>query len=481
MTAEDTSTEGHWRTVLTGLVSDERITPQLRGFLGLVVPRGIMAGSFYLEVPNDFTRDMLELRVRPSLITAIGLLPSDLNVTNFSVVVNPEIHSVELSNAVEPVEPSYIDTMRAEAQVPSPSAVYQGSVGPARNNETRLNPKYSFDSFVIGGSNRFAHAAAVAVAEAPAKAYNPLFIYGDSGLGKTHLLHAIGHYAMSLYPGVRVRYVSSEEFTNDFINSIANNRGAGFHSRYRDVDLLLIDDIQFLKGKAETQEAFFHTFNTLHDHNKQVVITSDLPPKKLEGFEDRMLTRFEWGLITDVQTPDLETRIAILRKKAQSEKLRVPDEILEYMATKVSSNVRELEGTLIRVTAFASLNRTTVDLQLVQTVLKDLITLDDDDIIAPVDIINHTADYFKLSVDDLYGSSRSQAIATTRQIAMYLCREMTNLSLPKIGQLFGGRDHTTVMYANNKISKLMTEKRSIYNQVTEISNRIKHQQRYKGA
>ncbi|MFB2584976.1 chromosomal replication initiator protein DnaA [Herbiconiux liukaitaii] len=504
--AEDAgSTEDNWRVVLQVLAADERITPQLRGFLGLVVPKGILGGSFYLEVPNDFTRDMLEQRVRPALLAALATLDPRLAVTNFSVVVNPDVDAYDSSplgdsstaeqNVVVGagvgvgagqgagyVESSFPELKYGELKYgESVAPPVQETVGPLRNNDTRLNPKYSFDNFVIGGSNRFAHAAAVAVAEAPAKAYNPLFIYGDSGLGKTHLLHAIGHYAMSLYPGVRVRYVSSEEFTNDFINSIANNRGAAFHSRYRDIDLLLIDDIQFLQGKAETQEAFFHTFNTLHDHNKQVVITSDLPPKHLTGFEDRMRTRFEWGLITDVQTPDLETRIAILRKKAQSERLRVPDDILEFMATKVSSNVRELEGTLIRVTAFASLNRTPVDMALVQTVLKDLITLDDDNIIAPVDIINHTAEYFKLSVDDLYGSSRSQAIATARQIAMYLCREMTSLSLPKIGQLFGGRDHTTVMYANNKIGKLMTEKRSIYNQVTEISNRIKHNQRYKSA
>ncbi|WP_378144208.1 chromosomal replication initiator protein DnaA [Cnuibacter sp. UC19_7] len=479
------STEDNWRTVLTALTADERITPQLKGFLSLVVPKGIMGGAFYLEVPNDFTRDMLEQRVRPALIEALSALDGDLGVSTFAVVVNPEIDGYRLAETSVPLPargevPSVAVTEAAYVEA-LPTPVQETAVGPQRNNDTRLNPKYSFDNFVIGGSNRFAHAAAVAVAEAPAKAYNPLFIYGDSGLGKTHLLHAIGHYAMSLYPGVRVRYVSSEEFTNDFINSIANNRGAAFHSRYRDIDLLLIDDIQFLQGKAETQEAFFHTFNTLHDHNKQVVITSDLPPKHLTGFEDRMRTRFEWGLITDVQTPDLETRIAILRKKAQSERLRVPDDILEFMASKVSSNVRELEGTLIRVTAFASLNRTPVDMQLVQTVLKDVITLDDDNVIAPVDIINNTAEYFKLSVDDLYGSSRSQAIATARQIAMYLCREMTSLSLPKIGQLFGGRDHTTVMYANNKIGKLMTEKRSIYNQVTEISNRIKHDQRYKGA
>ena len=270
-----------------------------------------------------------------------------------------------------------------------------------------------------------------------------------------------------------MRYVSSEEFTNDFINSIANNRGSAFQARYRNIDILLIDDIQFLQGRAETQEAFFHTFNTLHDHNKQVVITSDLPPKHLTGFEDRMVTRFEWGLITDVQTPDLETRIAILRKKAEKERLNVPHEILEYMATKVTSNIRELEGTLIRVTAFANLNKQPVDLALVQTVLKGLISLDDTNVVAPVDIINTTAEYFKLGVDELTGSSRAQAIATARQISMYLCREMTNLSLPKIGQLFGGRDHTTVMHAYKKIAELMKERRSIYNQVTELTTRIK--------
>ena len=339
-------------------------------------------------------------------------------------------------------------------------------------SDTRLNPKYTFDNFVIGQSNRFAHAAAVAVAEAPAKAYNPLFIYGDSGLGKTHLLHAIGDYAMSLYSGIRVRYVSSEEFTNDFINSIANNRGSAFQARYRDVDILLIDDIQFLQGRAETQEAFFHTFNTLHDHDKQVVITSDVPPKHLTGFEDRMRSRFEWGLITDVQAPDLETRIAILRKKAQSERLHIPDEVLEYIATVVSSNIRELEGALIRVSAFASLNRSTLDMSLAQTVLRDIIDQDDANVISPTDIITATAAYFKLTVDDLYGSSRSQAVATARQIAMYLCRERTSLSLPKIGQLFGNRDHTTVMYAYKKISDLMKERRSIYNQVSEITAQL---------
>jgi chromosomal replication initiator protein len=459
-----------WSSILSQLTTDDRITPQLHGFISLVEPKGVMAGTLYLEVPNELTRGMLEQRIRLPLLNAIATLDDSTEVSTFAIVVNPEIQpdSLERQDIVE--EQPYIETTIVSASLDQSSG--------NRRSDSRLNPKYSFDNFVIGASNRFAHAAAVAVAEAPAKAYNPLFVYGESGLGKTHLLHAIGHYAASLYPGIRVRYVSSEEFTNDFINSIANNRASVFQSRYREIDILLIDDIQFLQGKDSTQEAFFHTFNTLHDHNKQVVITSDLPPKHLTGFEDRMRSRFEWGLITDVQAPDLETRIAILRKKAQNEKLQVGNDILEYMASKVSSNIRELEGTLIRVTAFANLNRTPVDMALVQTVLKDLITLDDDNVIAPVDIINHTADYFKLSVDDLYGSSRSQAVATARQIAMYLCREMTNLSLPKIGQLFGNRDHTTVMYANKKITELMKERRSIYNQVTELTSRIKQNHRY---
>jgi chromosomal replication initiator protein len=337
----------------------------------------------------------------------------------------------------------------------------------------RLNPKYTFETFVIGASNRFAHAAAVAVAEAPAKAYNPLFVYGESGLGKTHLLHAIGHYAHSLYPGVRVRYVNSEEFTNDFINSIRDDKASAFQRRYRDVDVLLIDDIQFLQGKVQTQEEFFHTFNTLHNSNKQVVITSDLPPKQLAGFEERMRSRFEWGLITDVQPPDLETRIAILRKKAIGERLEVRDDVLEYIGSKISTNIRELEGALIRVTAFASLNRQQVDLSLAEIVLKDLIPADDTPEITSATIMAQTAAYFGLTMEDLCGSSRSRVLVNARQIAMYLCRELTDLSLPKIGQQFGGRDHTTVIHADRKIRHLMAERRSIYNQVTELTNRIK--------
>ncbi|WP_283164977.1 chromosomal replication initiator protein DnaA [Streptomyces sp. HU2014] len=340
----------------------------------------------------------------------------------------------------------------------------------------RLNPKYLFDTFVIGASNRFAHAAAVAVAEAPAKAYNPLFIYGESGLGKTHLLHAIGHYARSLYPGTRVRYVSSEEFTNEFINSIRDGKADAFRKRYRDMDILLVDDIQFLASKESTQEEFFHTFNTLHNANKQIVLSSDRPPKQLVTLEDRLRNRFEWGLITDVQPPELETRIAILRKKAVQEQLNAPPEVLEFIASRISRNIRELEGALIRVTAFASLNRQPVDLGLTEIVLKDLIPGGEDaspEITAPA-IMAATADYFGHTVEDLCGASRSRVLVTARQIAMYLCRELTDLSLPKIGAQFGGRDHTTVMHADRKIRALMAERRSIYNQVTELTNRIKN-------
>ncbi|WP_308190581.1 chromosomal replication initiator protein DnaA [Streptomyces sp. HPF1205] len=350
-----------------------------------------------------------------------------------------------------------------------------GSGGGSVEPTARLNPKYLFDTFVIGASNRFAHAAAVAVAEAPAKAYNPLFIYGESGLGKTHLLHAIGHYARSLYPGTRVRYVSSEEFTNEFINSIRDGKADAFRKRYRDMDILLVDDIQFLAQKESTQEEFFHTFNTLHNANKQIVLSSDRPPKQLITLEDRLRNRFEWGLITDVQPPELETRIAILRKKAVQEQLNAPPEVLEFIASRISRNIRELEGALIRVTAFASLNRQPVDLQLTEIVLKDLIPGGEDSVpeISGSAIMAETAAYFGLNVDDLSGSSRSRVLVTARQIAMYLCRELTDLSLPKIGALFGGRDHTTVMHADRKIRSLMAERRSIYNQVTELTNRIK--------
>ncbi len=345
------------------------------------------------------------------------------------------------------------------------------------NDDTRLNGKYTFETFVIGSSNRFTHAAAVAVAEAPAKAYNPLFVYGESGLGKTHLLHAIGHYVKNLYPSLRVRYVSSEEFTNEFINSLRDDKMQNFQQRYRSIDLLLIDDIQFLERAERTQEEFFHTFNTLHNANKQIVISSDRPPRQLATLEDRLRTRFEWGLITDVQAPDLETRIAILSKKAAQDGMNLPPEVLEFIATRIQSNIRELEGALIRVTAFANLNRQLVDLALAELVLKDLISSTDEPTITAAMIMGATAEFFDVSLDDLVGSSRSRVLVNARQMAMYLCRELTDMSLPRIGEQFGGRDHTTVMHANKRVREQMAERLSVFNQITELTNRIKNRAR----
>jgi len=397
----------------------------------------------------------------PSADRLTGTHPGAVNL--HSGPANGSAHARLGNGAVNGLPPG-----RHPAGTPVPS-------GQPRPGLTRLNPKYTFETFVIGSSNRFAHAAAVAVAEAPAKAYNPLFIYGDSGLGKTHLLHAIGHYAQNLYQGLKVRYVSSEEFTNDFINMIRDGKQEGFRRRYRDVDVLLVDDIQFLENKEGTQEEFFHTFNTLHNASKQIVISSDRAPRRLVTLEDRLRSRFEGGLQTDVQPPELETRIAILRKKADQDRLNAPAEALEYIASRISTNIRELEGALIRVTAFASLNRQSVDLQLAEFVLKDLIVETHGPEINAATIMGQTASYFGLSIDDLCGSSRSRVLVTARQIAMYLCRELTDMSLPKIGQQFGGRDHTTVMHAERKIRSLMAERRAIYNQVTELTNRIKQQ------
>ncbi|WP_116111759.1 chromosomal replication initiator protein DnaA [Austwickia chelonae] len=471
-----------WRDALDSL----ELTPRDRAFLHQGRLLGLLNGTAIVAVPDDFTKDVIETRVRAELAAALSTRIGE--PTTVAVTVDPQLRhdalplddlSTDPLPLVPSSQPSEADpapelSTTEQLQENSPTSVRrQESNGRVVSGEARLNPKHTFDSFVIGASNRFAHAAAVAVAEAPAEAYNPLFVYGDSGLGKTHLLHAIGHYARQIYPNVRVTYVNSEEFTNDFINSIRDDKAASFQRRYREVDVLLIDDIQFLGGKLQTQEEFFHTFNTLHNSNKQVVITSDVPPKMLQGFEARMRSRFEMGLLTDVQPPDLETRIAILRKKAIQERLTIPDEVLDFIASRISTNIRELEGALIRVTAFASLNRQPVDLTLAEIVLKDLMPEGNSSQITAAAIIAQTAQYFGLTVDDVCGSSRSRILVTARQIAMYLCRELTDLSLPKIGQQFGGRDHTTVMHADRKIRTLMAEKRSVYNQVTELTTRIR--------
>ena len=464
-----------WARALDALGNGEgSLTPQQRAFVALTRPLGLVEDTALIAAPNDFTKDVLETRLRPIVTAALSEhLGHDIRL---AVTVDPSIM------ADSPADEDTLDAL-ADETYPQPSATpapenRPGTGTPAdRREEGRLNAKYTFDTFVIGSSNRFAHAAAVAVAEQPAKAYNPLFVYGGSGLGKTHLLHAIGHYARTLYRGTRVRYVSSEEFTNEFINSIRDDKASAFQRRYRDIDILLVDDIQFLSGKVQTQEEFFHTFNTLHNANKQIVITSDLAPKQLQDFEDRMRSRFEWGLTTDVQPPDLETRIAILRKKSAQERLVAPPEVLEFIASRISSNIRELEGALIRVTAFASLNRQDVDLSLAELVLKDLFPTETGPEITAAQIMTTTAAYFGVSVDDLCGTSRSRVLVTARQIAMYLCRELTDLSLPKIGQAFGGRDHTTVMHADRKIRQLIGERRSLYNQVADLTARIKSQAR----
>jgi len=452
-----TTLESLWRNVVNEVARGIDVSPRILAVVESAVPQGVMQETLYLEVESDFARDMIDQRARDEILSALLKFTTESDpVSNFSIVVNPTPR----------------DQPESESFDQAFTVVSSGPESPQSTpSDARLNPKYTFDNFVIGPSNRFAHAAALAVAESPAKAYNPLFVYGGSGLGKTHLLHAVGHYAQGLFPNIKVRYVSSEEFTNDYVNALALRQMPSFNKRYREIDLLLIDDIQFLGGKDATQDSFFHTFNTLHEHGKQVVITSDVPPKQLVGFEERMRSRFGWGLITDIQVPDLETRIAILRKRVMAEDLGIENDVLEYIASKVASNIRELEGTLIRVTAFASLNRVPIDLSLVQTILKDLISLEDGDV-SPTDIIEQVARYFELSLEDLYGNSRAQAIAQARQIAMYLCRELTSLSLPKIGQLIG-RDHTTVMYANNKISELIKERRSVYNQVTDLTHMIK--------
>ena len=478
--AGDSELTAMWNAALDSL-SDGTLSPQQKAFVSLTRPLGLVEDTVLIAAPNEFTKDVLETRLRPLVSTALShIVGRDIRL---AVTVDPSIAPTLDSDLTDEVADStYANT--EQVSVVLRENIREGNfdrpgMGSPSNKEEfgRLNDKYTFDTFVIGTSNRFAHAAAVAVAEQPAKAYNPLFIYGGSGLGKTHLLHAIGHYTKTLFEGTHVRYISSEEFTNEFINSIRDDKAANFQRRYRDIDVLLVDDIQFLSGKVQTQEEFFHTFNTLHNANKQIVITSDLPPKQLPDFEDRMRSRFEWGLITDVQPPDLETRIAILRKKSTQERLVAPPEVLEYIASKISTNIRELEGALIRVTAFASLNQQPVDLAITEAVLKDLLPSDVGPEITAAQIMGACASYFGVSIDELCGASRSRTLVTARQISMYLCRELTDLSLPKIGQAFGGRDHTTVMHADRKIRELMAEKRSLYNQVTDLTSRIKSQPR----
>ena len=463
------------------------LTPQQRAWLNLVQPLTIVEGFALLSVPSSFVQNEIERHLRTPITDALSrrlgqqvqlgvriappsddaddsLFPQGETFSeDIDVQTSSDADETDENGEVVGVEQSWPNYFSERPHSTDAAAAAGG---------TSLNRRYTFETFVIGASNRFAHAAALAIAEAPARAYNPLFIWGESGLGKTHLLHAAGNYTQRLFPGMRVKYVSTEEFTNDFINSLRDDRKVAFKRSYRDVDVLLVDDIQFIEGKEGIQEEFFHTFNTLHNANKQIVISSDRPPKQLATLEDRLRTRFEWGLITDVQPPELETRIAILRKKAQMERLAVPDDVLELIASSIERNIRELEGALIRVTAFASLNKTPIDKSLAEIVLRDLIADASTMQISAATIMAATAEYFDTTVEELRGPGKTRALAQSRQIAMYLCRELTDLSLPKIGQAFG-RDHTTVMYAQRKILSEMAERREVFDHVKELTTRIR--------
>jgi chromosomal replication initiator protein len=458
------------------------LTPQQRAWLKLVKPLVITEGFALLSVPTPFVQNEIERHLREPIITALSRQLGQRVELGVRIAAPDTDESDETFNGLAGgqaslTEPDEVDEdsealASAEESWPTYFSARAQNTSADEVTAVNLNRRYTFDTFVIGASNRFAHAASLAIAEAPARAYNPLFIWGESGLGKTHLLHAAGNYAQRLFPGMRVKYVSTEEFTNDFINSLRDDRRASFKRSYRDIDVLLVDDIQFIEGKEGIQEEFFHTFNTLHNANKQIVISSDRPPKQLATLEDRLRTRFEWGLITDVQPPELETRIAILRKKAQMDQLDVPGDVLELIASSIERNIRELEGALIRVTAFASLNKTSIDKSLAEIVLRDLISDATTMQISTAGIMAATAEYFETTVEELRGPGKTRALAQSRQIAMYLCRELTDLSLPKIGQAFG-RDHTTVMYAEKKIRGEMAERREVFDHVKELTTRIR--------
>ena len=421
---------------------------------------GLDGRTFVLGVASPFAKEWIEGHYIDQLRTVISSCAgTDLDV----VLLADEISAAdELEGHAALVEGG--TSSSDEPDVPQNTYL----------EDARFHPKYNFDSFVIGSSNRFAHAAALAVAETPAQSYNPLFIYGGAGLGKTHLLQAIGRYVRECHPGSVVRYISTEQFMNDFISALRRQTIPDFHRRYRVADLLLVDDIQFLEGKERTQEEFFHTFNSLYPKS-QVVISSDRPPKKIPTLEERLRTRFEWGLITDIQPPDLETRLAILQKKAETEGINVSDEAMTFIAERIQTNIRELEGALIRVGAYASLTRQEPNLELAQNVLQSLLPHGEEGHVTSDLVISVAGDYFGVTPDEIRSSSRSRDLVTARQMAMYLCRELTDLSLPKIGDRFGGRDHSTVIYANNKIQKLITENQKAYEQVKELTTRIRQQ------
>src|SRR5918998_364400 len=443
------SAEEVWIEVLDR-VSEHINTPSYRVWFEGTSPVDLRDDHLEVSVPNLFAKEYIESRFKPLLEEALSSITGEENMT--LVVSIDGGQGSERANGVSSNGAEFVRNVRT----PRPFKV-----------------KYTFDTFVIGAGNRFAHAAALAVSETPGVVYNPLFIYGGVGLGKTHLLHAVGQYVEDQEPGMRVRYVTCENFTNDFINSVRDNAPLGFQKRYRENDVLLIDDIQFLEGKVETQEAFFHTFNALYEENKQIVITSDRHPKYIPTLENRLVSRFEWGLVTDIQPPDLETRIAILRKKALMDQLQVDDEVLTFIASKVSTNIRELEGALVRILAYASLYGRMLSVALAEEVLRDILP-DQAYREIPIELIQHeVCRYFGISKADLVGQSRSKGFAYPRQVAMYLSRELTDESLPKIGKAFGGRDHSTVMHATAKISKLINSDRDAFNQIHELTTHVK--------
>ncbi|WP_102399229.1 chromosomal replication initiator protein DnaA [Haloimpatiens massiliensis] len=438
-----------WEKTLN-IIKGELTEVSFNTWIKSIIPISIDRDCLKLGVPNNFTKEILENRYKNLISNAIKLISSKSYNIEF-IIASEEAVDVQPKEQIKPEQSKII-------------------VSPEITST--LNPKYTFDSFVIGNSNRFAHAASLAVAESPAKAYNPLFIYGGVGLGKTHLMHAIGHYVLENNPNSKVVYVTSEKFTNELINSIKDDKNVEFRNKYRNVDILLIDDIQFIAGKERTQEEFFHTFNALHEANKQIILSSDRPPKEIPTLEDRLRSRFEWGLIADIQAPDFETRIAILKKKADVENLNIPNEVMVYIANKIKSNIRELEGALIRIVAFSSLTNKEISVDLASEALKDIISNSQSKQITISSIQDIVSSYFNLSVDDFKSSRRTRNIAYPRQIAMYLCRKLTDMSLPKIGEEFGGRDHTTVIHAYEKISNNLKKDNGLKSTIEDLSNKI---------
>ncbi|MFD1734945.1 chromosomal replication initiator protein DnaA [Bacillus salitolerans] len=428
--------------------------PSFETWLKSTKAHALQSNTLIITAPNEFARDWLESRYS----SIIGDTIYDITGAEL------EIKFIIPQNQLEE---------DFDVELPK-KRVSKVDDEPLELPQSMLNPKYTFDTFVIGSGNRFAHAASLAVAEAPAKAYNPLFIYGGVGLGKTHLMHAIGHYVIDHNPSAKVVYLSSEKFTNEFINSIRDNKAVDFRNKYRNVDVLLIDDIQFLAGKEQTQEEFFHTFNTLHEESKQIVISSDRPPKEIPTLEDRLRSRFEWGLITDITPPDLETRIAILRKKAKAEGLDIPNEVMLYIANQIDSNIRELEGALIRVVAYSSLINKDINADLAAEALKDIIPSSKPKVITIQDIQRIVGQQYSIKLDDFKAKKRTKSVAFPRQVAMYLSRELTDFSLPKIGEEFGGRDHTTVIHAHEKISKLLQTDDTLQKQIKDIQGLLKN-------